>query len=391
MTVSYPFTAPSMHEPAPEFGELREKCPVAAVTLPDGTPAWLVTRHEDVRQVLVDPRFSRAAATAPGGPQSELGALTSESLIGLDPPRHTRLRRLVASGFTPRRVEQLRPRVAELVGGMIDTMEGLPRPVDLVANLSMPLPVQVIFELFGVSPDDRDAFLGWSAALMGKWDRDPERTRAALDGFAGLIAAKRAAPADDLLTALITARDEQDQLTERELVMLCIGVLIGGHETTANQINLFLLTLLRERDRWERLVADPEALPHAIEELLRFVQLGESGVGQVRLTTEEVTLGDTVIPAGAAVLPAMVAANRDPAVFTEPDHLDLARADNPHLAFGGGIHYCLGAQLARMELQEVLGALLRRMPGLRIAVAEEELRFRFGMAVRSLETLPVTW
>jgi cytochrome P450 len=355
-----------------------------------------VTGLEEARRVLVDPRFSRAAAaSSPDAPQFGLGPLATESIIAMDPPEHTRLRRLVASAFTSRRVEELRPRVAGTVDELIGAMRRMPRPVDLVENFSLPLPVQVICELLGVPASDRPTFHAWSDTLMGDANRDPAETRAAFEGlsyyFAGLIAAKRAGPRDDLMTALIAARDSDDRLSERELVTMCLGLLIGGHETTANQINMFVLTLLRHPDELARLRADPDAVPRAVEELMRFSQLGDGGATLPRVTTEDVELGGVTIPKGSAVLPALGAANRDPAVFADPDRLDLTRAANPHLGFGGGVHHCLGAQLARMELQEALRGLFGRLPGLRVAVSEAELRFKPGMVVRSLETLPVTW
>ncbi len=395
--IAYPFPPPpSLYEPAPEFGELRDSRPVAQVTMPDGKTAWLVTGYAEVRQVLVDQRFSRRAASGPNAPSTSLRiADESDQILGMDPPEHTRLRRLVARAFTARRVEELRPRAAKLVDELLDKVETLPRPVDLVEHFSLPLPVRVICELLGVPAADRHTFHAWSDTLMSDWRNDPEEFKAALDDLGGyfrrLIAAKRAEPADDLMTALIAARDEQDKLSERELVMMSLGLLIAGHETTANQINMFLLTLLHYPDELARLKADPDAIAPAVEELMRFAQLGAGETNVPRVTTEEVELGGVTLPAGAAVLPAFIAANRDPAVFEAPDRLDLSRAENPHLGFGAGVHHCLGAQLARMELQEALGGLLRRIPDVRVTVPESELRFKAGMVVRSLEALPITW
>jgi cytochrome P450 len=393
--IPFPFPSPpSLYDPAPEYLRLLENRPVAQVRLPDGKPAWLVTRHADVRQVLIDPRFSRAAASGPDAPQVGL-SIANDSILGMDPPEHTRLRKLVARAFTARRVEELRPRVAKIVDELLDEIGTLPRPVDLVDHFSLPLPVQVICELLGVPAGDRHTFHSWSDTLMGDWQRDPTEVQGAFDAlsryFEGLIAGKRAEPADDLMTALIDARDSQDRLSERELVTLSLGLLIAGHETTANQINMFLLTLLRNPDGLARLRADPDAIPRAVEELMRFVQLGDGGASLPRVTTEEVELSGVRLPAGSAVLPVLAVANRDPAAFDEPNLLDLSRTDNPHLGFGAGVHHCLGAQLARMELQEALRGLLRRLPDLRLAVPESELGFKSGMVVRSLEALPVTW
>jgi cytochrome P450 len=347
-----------------------------------------------VRQVLIDPKFSRAAASGPDVPQSGVGTLASDSILGMDPPEHTRLRRLVARALTARRIEELRPRVANLVDEFLDAMQDQPRPVDLVRAFSLPLPVQVICDLLGVPTADQDRFHAWSDTLMGDWASDPADVEAATMGlagyFVGLIAGKRAQPADDLMTALIAARDAQDRLSENELVRLLFGLLTAGHETTANQINMIVLTLLQNPTEMARLAANPHLLPQAVEELMRFVQLGEF-VSLPRVTTEAVTLGGVTIPAGATVLPALGVTGRDPTLVARPDRLDLSRTEVQHLAFGAGPHHCLGAHLARVELQEALRGLLRRVPNLRLAVPESDLRFRPTMVVRSLEALPVTW
>lgn len=393
--VPFPFPEPpSLYHPAPELGELREELPVAQVRFPDGTTAWLVTRHADVRQVLTDPRFSRARAVA-ASVEMGLGQLASESISGMDPPEHTRLRRLVAGAFTARRVEALRPRVTEIVDELLGKMRELPQPADLVENFSLPLPVRVICDLIGVPAADQGRFHEWSDAAMGNRERDPKIMMAAFgslqDYFRELIAGKRAQPADDLMSALIAARDNDDRLSEKELVNLGISLLIGGHETTANQIVMILLTLRAHPGEWARLQADPAAAPAAVEELMRFTQLGSGGASMARVTTEPVELSGVTIPAGQAVLPAIGAANRDPRVFAEPDRLDVGREAGGHISFGAGVHHCLGAQLARMELQEALAGLLRWLPGLRIAVDDADVAFKPTMVVRSVEHLPVTW
>jgi cytochrome P450 len=285
--------------------------------------------------------------------------------------------------------------VAKLVDELIDAMEPLPRPVDLVEHFSLPLPVQVICELLGVPAADRHRFHGWSDQMMGDLNRDPKEMQTAFEALAAyfgeLIAAKRAAPADDLMSALIAARDEGDKLSERELVVMGLSLLIAGHETTANQLNMFLLTLLRFPEEFGKLREDHEAIPRAVEELMRFVQLGEGSAGMPRVAREEIELSGVKIPAGAAVLPSIGSANRDPAMVDEPDRLDLSRPELSHLSFGAGIHHCLGAQLARMELQEGLRGILRRMPNIKVVVPDEDLHFKHGMILRSLESLPVTW
>ena len=394
-TVAFPLpAAPSLYHPTPALAELRADRPVAEIAFPDGSSAWLVTRYADVRQVLIDPRFSRAAAAGAAGTDTGLGMVATDSILGMDPPEHTRLRRLVAGAFTARRVEELRPKVTALVGELLDDVASRPQPVDLVEHFSLPLPVRVICELLGVPAEDLHVFHEWSDTIMSDAGRDPVEIRAAMGKlgayFGRLIAEKRATPADDLMTALIAARDEGDRLSEHELVNLCFGLLIAGHETTANQINMFLLTLLHFPEEYARLQASPSLVPQAVEELMRFVQLGE-GSGLPRVATEEVELSGVTIPAGAVVFTSFAAANRDEAVFADADQLDLTREIAQHLGFGAGAHHCLGAQLARMELQEALAGLLRRMPGLRIAVPDAQLRFKTGMLLRSLETLPVTW
>ena len=390
--ISYPLPPPpSIYEPPPVLVDCQRNQPVAKVVMADGTEAYLVSRYADVRQVLVDRRFSRAAVKGPGGPAKELGELETESLIGMDPPEHTRLRKLVSHAFTPRRVEELRPRIAELVAELLDPMLAGPGPVDLVESFSTPLPVAVISELFGIPEADRNKCKEWSDTMMGDWQVDPEGTAAAVQSFKELIDSRRDHPGDDLLTALLKVNVDQDRLSDHELLMVSIGVLIGGHETTTTQINLFVLTLLRFPEQLAALQADPSKIPAAVEELSRFIQLGETGVMLPRVTTAPVELSGTLIPAGSTVLPAFMVANRDPAVFTDPDGLDLNRPNNPHLAFGAGVHHCLGAQLARVELQEAMTGLLRRMPNLRLAVPESELRYTQGLVVRRLEALPLWW
>ncbi|MCP2321751.1 cytochrome P450 [Hamadaea flava] len=394
--VEFPFTEPpSLYHPAPELGELREECPVAPVVFPDGATAWLVTRHTDVRQVLTDPRFSRAHAVA-GEVEMGLGRLASESILGLDPPEHTRLRRLVAGAFTARRVEQLRPRVTAIVDDLLLALRKQPQPADLVAGFSLALPVRVICDLLGVPESDQHRFHGWSDAAMGDRTRDPWIMMAAFASLQGylteLIAEKRAHPADDLMTALIDARDNADRLSEAELVNLGVSLLIGGHETTANQIVMILLTLRAHPEQWAALRADPSRVPAAIEELMRFTQLGGGAGGIARVTTEPVELSGVTIPAGQAVLPALASANRDPRAFVDPDTLDLHRGDSHgHLGFGAGVHHCLGAQLARMELQEALAGILRTLPGFAIDLDDADIAFKPTMILRSVASLPVRW
>ena len=393
--VKMPPAAPAWPDrPSPEFRAIIKDKPVVRAELPDGSLAWLVTGYEEVRQSVIDPRFSRALAVAPGRPLQGTEVFAAGSINGIDPPEHTRLRKLVASAFTLRRVEAMRPRVAVIVSELIDALQGKPQPADLVEGFSLALPVQVICEMLGVPAHDVERFHAWSDTIMGDWARDAEQIMPALldifSYFADLIASKRTAPADDLTSALIAARDQDDKLSEEELTTLGCTLLIAGHETTANQINLSLLVLLDHRDQLELLRANPELIPGAVEELMRYVRIG-GGLPPARVASEDVELGGVWIKAGDAVLPLYGAANRDATMFTDPDRFSVERAPASHMGFGAGAHHCLGAQLARMELQEALRGLLAGLPGLRLAVPAEELAFKPGMAVHSLYQLPVCW
>jgi cytochrome P450 len=393
--VKFPFpNAPSLYEPPPEFRPLIEHQPVARAELPDGQVAWLVTGYAEIRQVLIDPRFSRARAADLERDKPGFGAFAADTILGMDPPDHTRLRKLVASAFTARRVEGLRPKVIEIVRERLAAMAAGPRPADLITNFSLALPVRVICELLGVPAHDQEQFRSWSGMLVSgaEVSRDEVMTAAAaLAGyFTELIALKRAEPGDDLMTALIAARDDADRLSEQELVILCMTLLIGGFETTANQIVMSLLTLLEYPDELARLRADPSLIPDAVEELMRFVQLSRGGMPPGRVTTEEVEIGGVTIPAGGMVLPVFTAANRDATEFPDPDRLDLTRGSRAHVSFGAGVHHCLGAQLARLELQEAFRGLLT-LPGLRLAVPLSGLRFKEHMLIYNLHELPVTW
>jgi cytochrome P450 len=393
--ISFPPPAQSWPgEPVPGVRTLVGDQAVARVALPDGSMAWLITGFEEARQAAIDPRFSRALAVAPGRSPQGIDVLTAGSILGLDPPEHTRLRKLVGSAFTARRVEAMRPRVAGIVTELIDALLSRPQPADLVSGFALPLPVTVICEMLGVPTQDMEQFHVWSDTAVGDWQRDGDVILAALaemyQYFGQLAALKRAEPADDLMTALIAARDQDDRLSEEELTALGCALLVGGHETTANMIVVSLIELLAHPADLAKLRADPGLIPGAVEELVRYVPLG-GGLPLTRVATQDVRLGDVVIAAGEVVLPHYGGANRDPAVFDDPDRLDVCRAPASHLGFGAGTHHCLGAQLARLELQEAFRGLLGRLPRLRLAVAAKELRFRQGMALHSLCELPVRW
>ncbi|WP_338051892.1 cytochrome P450 [Pseudonocardia acidicola] len=391
----YPFGVPDRLELDVIYRDLRRDEPVSRVRLPYGGEAWLAVRYDDVRTVLADPRFSRAAVVGADVPRQrpEIDNEAS-SILNMDPPEHTRLRRLVAKAFTARRVEQLRPRAEELTAHLLDGMRAAGSPADLMEHLAVPLPVTIICELLGVPPGDRSVFRAGADAALSTSSLTPGERRRARDDMiaymAELIARRRTEPTDDLLGALVVARDEHDRLSEDELIGLGIGVLIAGHETTMNQIGNFTYQLLTRPGAADALRADPAAVAPAVEELLRFTPLG-AGAGFPRIATEDLELGGVTICKGDAVLVAVHSANRDPAVFSDGDELVLDRSANPHVGFGHGPHHCLGAQLARMELQVAMGALLRGFPDLGLAVPAEDIEWKTGALVRGPKTLPVSW
>jgi cytochrome P450 len=388
--VAYPFNEAEGLDLNEAYAAAREHEGMLRVRLPYGEPAWLATRYADVRFVLGDKRFSRAAELEHDAPRLSPGRRPG-GILTMDPPDHTRLRTLVAKAFTMRRVEGLRPRVRELAHGLLDEMIAAGPPADLVEDYALPIPVAVICELLGVPAEDRPRFRVWSDASLSttrltaaELEQNREELRAYMRG---LIEQHRAEPQDDLMTALIEARDVRDRLTELELVDLCVGILIAGHETTASQIPNFVHVLLQRPDRFAELRANPELVTDAVEELLRFVPLG-AGASFARYATEDVEVGDVQVRAGEPVLVAVASANRDMLRFDDPEELRFDRDGNQHLGFGHGVHHCLGAPLARLELQEALRALLDRMPGLRAA---GEVQWKSQMLVRGPRSMPVGW
>lgn len=392
--LDYPFEEYDRLNTTPVRAGLADGDPLVRVRLPYGGDAWLARRYAEVKVVLGDPRFSRAEAFGKDVPRPMRLINDQPGILDMDPPDHTRLRRLVTKAFTARRVEQLKPRVQEIIDGLLDDMEAAGPPVDLMDTFSWPLPIQVICEMLGVPVADRDKFRAWTDASLAITAFEPEHIQQSRQNLreyiAGLIADRRERPTDDLLTALVRARDEEDRLSEMEMVQLSVGLLIAGHETTANQFGNFTYSLLTHPDQWAKLRANPELVNTAIEELMRHTPLGASA-SFPRIATEDVELGGVTIRAGEAVFVDGIAANRDPRVFENPDELDVARQVNPHLGFGHGVHHCLGAQLARLELRLALSSVLRRFPDLTLAVDALEIPWKHGRLVRGLQTLPVTW
>ena len=396
--------------PYPLLEELREAAPVHWVSQ-QGLESWIVTRYDEVRFVLGDPRFIKAPETVPEALRRFKAAFGSQeesevrSLLATDPPDHTRLRRLVGKAFTPRRVDGLRRRAQQVTDGLLDAIDGdggdRTGVVDLVEGLTIPLPVTMIGELVGVPAEDRADFKKWSDALLVV-PRDEEGRRSRQAGaealrayFADLVAERRRtmrpelAPdaQPDLVSALLTARDEGGRLSEQELLSMLMVVLTAGHETTGNLIGNSVLALFDWPDRRRRLQADPGLLRVAVEELLRFV--GPVMQPTLRVASEDVEIGGVVIPAGSVVVCMLASANRDPRRFPAPDEFDVAREDNPHLGFGHGIHFCLGAPLARMEAETALGSLLRRFPDMELAAGRQKIPWRPSALLRGPAVLPV--
>jgi cytochrome P450 len=379
----------------PIYAQLRREEPVSRVRLPYGGEGWLVTRYEDAKLVLADPRFSRAVIVGrEDTPRATPQPAQPASLLSMDPPEHSRLRKLVAKAFSSRRVEQLRPRIQQIASQLLDEVERTGPPADLMQSLASPLSVTLICEVLGVPPQEQHRFLDLADSQLSTTAHTREQrdaARAELEAYiAELVTKRREHPTDDLLAALVSARDDDDRLGEAELVDLGILLLVAGYETTANQIANFLYTLLTQPEHWESLCAQPELVPSAVEELLRYVQLA-SGAIFPRVATEDITLSGVVVRAGETVFADTQSANRDEVVYDDPMELNLTREQNPHLAFGHGAHYCVGAQLARLELQVAIGSLVRRFPGLRLAVPIDGTLWKTGLFFRGLKELPVTW
>lgn len=392
---------PLLDDPYAGYAALREAGPVHRITGTDGQPAWLVTRYEDVRHALADPRLSLDKRyAAPGGYRGfSLPPALDANLLNMDPPDHTRVRRLVVKAFTPGRVDALCKPVRRIADELLDAMEERGGPADLIADYAGPLPITVICDLLGIPQDHRRDFLAWSDALISPDPTRPEQMRQAvaamLEFYAGLIAAKRAEPGDDLLSDLIAVREGgdgdggADRLTEDELTSLAFLILFAGYETTVHLIGNAVLALLDHPDQLRELRQNPAELPTAVEEILRYD--GPYPVAIRRFPKEDLEIGGVRIPAGETVLLSIASANRDPARFPDPDALDRGRDLSGHLALGHGIHYCVAAPLARLEAVTALEALLDRFPDLRLGVPRGELRHRRGLRMRGLISLPVAW
>jgi cytochrome P450 len=387
----HPLLVQFREDPYPLYQYLLNAAPVQ---WNDVLGAWTLARYADVVASLTDPRFS-ADRTKEGRADLPTEDQAAKSMLVSDPPDHTRLRALVQKAFTPRMVEQLRPRIMAIVGELLERMaqHAAAGPIDLISELAYPLPVVVIAELLGVPAEDRVKFQEWSAVEAASLDPlvAPElanrlvEAREALHTYLrGIIAERRRQPRSDLISALVAVEERGDVLSEPELVIMCTLLLIAGHETTVNLIGNGMLALLRHPDQLAELRANPGLITSALEELLRY----DSPVQMTgRIAIEPIQFDGHTVQVGEWVLPLLGAANHDPQQFAEPESLDLARKPNPHVAFGRGIHFCLGAPLARLEGQIAIGALVRRFPNL--SLAGEPVR-RNQITLRRLQSLPIS-
>ncbi|MFJ6811572.1 cytochrome P450 [Streptomyces anulatus] len=383
-----------VRDPHATYDWMREEGPVK-LRQQSGSVLWMLTRYEDARAALAEPklhkdprRFPNPAGGTGMGPEEPGMELLSRHMLNSDPPDHTRLRKLTTKAFTARPTEAFRPRITEVAAGLLDAFEPGGR-MDIVNDYAMPLSTRVICELIGIPAADGEVFRDWYTTMTGV--HPPEQVteaRQSLIRYLGdLIADKRARPADDLISNLLQARDADDLLSETEVMSMVFLLLGAGHETAISFIGTAMLSLLSEPDQLALLQKDTTLLPGAIEELLRFES--PINVATFRYAAEPVEIGGVTIPAGDSVFVSIGALNRDPSRFSEPDRLEITRPATGHLAFGHGLHHCLGAPLARVEGAVAIGQLIARFPDIRPAVGREDLRWRFSLMLRCLESLPV--
>jgi len=387
--------------PYPYYAQLREEAPVFRKTMTMET-AWLITRYDDVVQVLKDDRFAKDTLNAktpaqlaaqPWFRKAKVFKTLQRSMLGLDPPDHTRLRALVGKAFTPRLIEQMRDRIISLTNNLLDNVQGRGQ-MDLIHDYALPLPTTVIAEMLGVPVEDRHKFHRWSQVLMSPasvWGiiRAVPSVMGFMRYLRRIIRQRRTDPRDDLVSALVHAEEAGDTLSEDEMLGMIGLLLVAGHETTVNLIGNGVLALLEHPDQLEKLRNDPALDKSAIEELLRFGSPVE--ITTERYAREDVTIAGVTIPRGEMVFAVIGSANRDERQFADPDRLDITRDPNRHLSFGLGTHFCLGAALARLESQIAIATLLSRVSGLRLAVPPNALRWRAGLLLRGVERLPVAF
>jgi cytochrome P450 len=388
--------------PFPFYAQLRAEAPVFPVTvsMPTRQRAWLITRYSDVLDVLKDARFAKSPYNAMSPEQLKkrpwvpsMFKPLEQNMLDLDSPDHTRLRALVHKAFTQRLIEQMRDQIEVLTNELLDAAE--PKGgMDLIADFALPLPLTMIGRILGVPAEDNHKFHRWTKTLVSaETNKYYFVVIPILIRFMGylkkLIKERSAHPKDDLVTALVQARDGSDQLSGDEVLAMIFLLLVAGHETTVNLIGSGSLALLEHPDQLEKLRSEPAVIKPAIEVLLRFVCPVE--MATERYAREDITIAGKTIPRGELVLAVIGSANRDANHFDNPDSLDVTRENNKHLAFGQGVHYCLGAPLARLEGQVAISTLVRRMPNLRLSIAPDQLRWRGGIILRGLEALPVSF
>ncbi|WKG04290.1 cytochrome P450 [Mycolicibacterium sp. HK-90] len=384
-------------DPTPDLGEIRETDGVRTVISALGNPVYLITRHEDVKAVLGDhERFSNVRPpdfTLPGAPElsaEDQASARAGNLLGLDPPEHQRLRRMLTAEFTIRRMKRLEPHIVEIVDAHLDAMAAAGPPADLVADFALPIPSLVICELLGVPYDDREDFQHRSARQLDLSLSIAERLglqRQAREYMLGLVGRARREPGEDILGMLV--REHGADLSDDELVGIAGLLLLAGHETTSNMLGLGVLALLRHPEQLAAVRDDPDAVGPAVEELLRWLSIVQNAIP--RFTTTDVEVAGVRIPAGELVFASLPAGNRDPDFVKSPDVLDISRGAPGHLAFGHGVHHCLGAPLARMEMRIAFPALLRRFPNLALAEPFEDVSYRSFHFIYGLKSLAVTW
>lgn len=384
-------------DPTPELGEIRDTEGVRRIVNTFGMQVYLVTRHDDVKAMLADhTRFSNTRPPGfvmPGAPavsDEEVASARAGNLLGLDPPEHQRLRRMLTPEFTIRRMKRLEPRITEIVTEHLDAMEHAGAPVDLVANFALPIPSLVICELLGVPYEDRDDFQKRSARqldLSAPIDERLEFQRRGREYMQSLVTRARSQPGEDILGMLV--REHGDELTDDELVGIAGLLLLAGHETTSNMLGLGTLALLQNPDQLAAVRDDPDAIGPAIEELLRWLSIVQTSIP--RITTADVEVAGVSIPSGQLVFASLPAGNRDPGFIDSPEVLDIRRGAAGHLAFGHGVHHCLGAPLARMEMRIAWPALLRRFPNLALAEDFADVQFRSFHFIYGLRSLMVKW
>ncbi len=400
-----PLSPELIGDPYGGYGRLRERAPVLRGRYVDGSATWFVTRQADVRTVLADPRFANDVSSVPGAVDSRANVMAmlgvppgyTRYLVGTvldtDPPDHTRLRRLVSRAFTVRRITALRPRVEAITAALLDELARAGDPADLVGTFAYPLPITVICELVGIDEADRPAWRRWGAEMVSM---DPERFGPAVtelvDHVHALVARRRSAPADDLLTGLIRAHDDDgDRLSDAEMVAMVLALVFAGHETTAHLIGNSTAALLAHPDQLALLRTEPDLWPAAVNELMRWC--GPVHLSRMRYATVDLELGGTRIRQGDAVEAVLVSANFDPRVYDDPQRLDLTRLvdahGDGHVGFGHGVHYCLGAALARQEAEVALRGLFGRFPELAPAVDLAALPWAPVPGARRLAALPV--